>query len=119
MNSNHDTNADFLVHIEPITTEDAEGLVQGYKEYGTSWKRRGGVGAYMMLVRKIDRIERAADINSWDIFKCIEEDERAEGIIDDIRDLRRYLTLVEAEMRARGHKSASTTHRDNIERQKK
>lgn len=49
----------------------------------------------------------------FDIFGKIAGDKRAEGIIDDIRDLRRYLVLVEAEMRARGSESANSTHRDN------
>lgn len=45
-----------------------------------------------------------------DIFLGIATDTRGEGLIDDVRDLRRYLMLVEAEMRARGFQR---THRDN------
>ena len=36
------------------------------------------------------------------MFEHIVADQRAEGLMDDIRDLRRYLLLVEAEMAARG-----------------
>lgn len=66
---------------------------------------------------KLDQIIEAIEANlvpRFDIFAAIEADERAEGLIDDIRDLRRYLVLVEAEMRARGASSAVSTHRDNM-----
>jgi hypothetical protein len=52
----------------------------------------------MMLARKWDRIENQAKKENYDIFETIRKDPREEGIIDDIRDLRRYLLLVEAEM---------------------
>jgi hypothetical protein len=88
--------------LPKITEEDIAGLLKARESYGDSWKKRGGVGAFMMLARKFDRIENALAGN-YDIFTAIETDKRAEGIIDDVRDLRRYLLLVEAEMRARGH----------------
>ena len=52
----------------------------------------------MMLARKWDRIENQVNDSNYDIFLALEEDGRQEGLIDDIRDLRRYLLLVEAEM---------------------
>ena len=52
----------------------------------------------MMLARKWDRIEKQSCDYTYDIFLALEEDKRPEGLIDDIRDLRRYLLLVEAEM---------------------
>lgn len=120
-------------HISSICAEDADGLIEAAKSYGDSWKKRGGVGAFMMLCRKWDRLEVALNpasvpgdtreapiaarlnkpIPAFDIFAALEADDRAEGLIDDIRDLRRYLILVEAEMRRRGATSALTTHRDN------
>lgn len=100
----------FIEHLDEIAEEDAAGLRQAQKSYGNSWKKRGGVGAYMMVVRKIDRMELQVEKNGWDIFGAIASDPRPEGVIDDIRDLRRYLILVEAEMRARGLKAK---HRDN------
>jgi|TARA_R110000824_G_scaffold1386_5_gene7043 hypothetical protein len=69
--------------------------------YRGSWKKRGGVGAFMMLCRKWDRIEAWVEGDGFDIFKAIGEDKRDESILDDIRDLRRYLALVEAEMKYR------------------
>jgi len=122
-------------HLRAITNEDYEGLLKAAESYGDSWKRRGGIGAFMMLARKWDRLEIALNpasvpgdvreapiagrlnkpIPAFDIFAALEADDRAEGLIDDVRDLRRYLILVEAEMRRRGAVSASTTHRDNDE----
>lgn len=102
----------YLDHIKNVANEDAAGLIESDKSYGDSWKRRGGVGAFMMLARKWDRLEnhvREAK-DKWDIFRAAETDQRSEGVIDDIRDLRRYLMLVEAELRARG---INPGHRDN------
>jgi len=73
-------------------------LHEAEKSYGNSWKQRGGVGAFMMLARKWDRIENQTQREKYDIFQTIRIDNREEGVIDDIRDLRRYLLLVEAEM---------------------
>jgi hypothetical protein len=111
-------------YLSEISRSDVEVVVDKDLQYGSSWKRRGGVGAYMMLARKMDRIETALTphpddetrangstefhrVAPWDIFGAIEADHRDEGILDDIRDLRRYLLLVEAEMRARETKKQS------------
>ena len=53
----------------------------------------------MMLARKWDRLEKQVTEQGYDIFQAIAYDGREEGILDDIRDLRRYLFLVEAEVR--------------------
>lgn len=119
----------YLDVLEAIALEDAAGLKKAQASYGNSWKSRGGVGAFMMLARKWDRLEnqlkRRVDtvINfsranadnvqgaaPYDIFAHVIVDQRAEGVLDDIRDLRRYLMLVEAELRARG---VVAVHRDN------
>ncbi len=62
--------------------------------YGDSWKRRGGVGAFMMLARKWDRIENMTG-DDIKLRKAVETN--TGDIIDDIDDLRRYLLLVEDE----------------------
>lgn len=128
MNTNH------LEHLQTIADEDVRGVMKAEKVYGSSWKRRGGVGAYMMMCRKFDRIEEQlkkpliqpmfadypaaealrrpeAVVAPYDIFGHAAHDTRSEGIIDDIRDLRRYLLLVESELRARGIQHGA--HRDN------
>ena len=81
-----------------IASSDITSLEESQKSYGDSWKKRGGVGAYMMLSRKWDRLENQCKKHGYDIFLTAKEDNREEGIIDDIRDLRRYLTLVESEL---------------------
>lgn len=121
----------YLHHLHDIARGDVDGLKKAQESYGDSWKQRGGVGAFMMLARKWDRIERRMEQrplvevdggpvgvsdfpgDRWDIFAHVRADDRAEGVIDDVRDLRRYLLLVEAECRAQGLDAATTTHRDN------
>lgn len=111
---------DFLMYLGVVTKHDVEELESAQKSYGDSWKKRGGTGAFMMLARKWDRIENflgnlakraqannqvnadGSPISNHDIFAAILMDTRREGIIDDIRDLRRYLILVEAHMLATG-----------------
>ena len=81
-----------------ISAKDWTSLDSAEEDYGDSWKKRGGIGAFMMLARKWDRIEKQVNDYTYDIFLALDEDKRPEGLIDDIRDLRRYLLLVEAEM---------------------
>jgi hypothetical protein len=78
--------------------------------YGSSWKKRGGVGAFMMLARKWDRLENILSknvhtpgfgtANKYDIFEFLELNPG--NVLDDVRDLRRYLLLVESELLRRG-----------------
>ena len=90
--------SDIIAKVNEIAHEDVQKLHEAEKSYGNSWKQRGGVGAFMMLARKWDRIENQTQREKYDIFQTIRIDSREEGVIDDIRDLRRYLLLVEAEM---------------------
>jgi len=83
--------------VSDVAESDIEGLHTAEKSYGDSWKKRGGVGAFMMLARKWDRLEKQVNECGFDIFAAILTDSRPEGVLDDIRDLRRYLLLVEAE----------------------
>lgn len=92
----------FYAQVAHQADQDHEHLVKAGQSYGDSWKRRGGVGAFMMLARKWDRIENQTMKNKWDVFEAIKSDPSNSGIIDDIRDLRRYLLLVEAEMTLNG-----------------
>ena len=73
-------------------------LAKSEKSYGNSWKQRGGVGAFMMLARKWDRIENQVKAHKYDVFEAVTANPDKTGIIDDIRDLRRYLLLVESEL---------------------
>ena len=78
-----------------IARNDVQALKAAEKSYGVSWRKRGGMGAFMMLARKWDRIENQVKAENYDIFSSYEKDKRQEGLLDDIQDLRRYLLLVE------------------------
>lgn len=88
--------------IHKLAIIDYEEVKAADQTYGSSWKKRGGIGAAMMLARKWDRIENAVEKHAWDIFSAIRANPSSSGIMDDIRDLRRYLLLVEAEMKMQG-----------------
>jgi hypothetical protein len=114
-----DSGNEFLERLEGIAQKDVAGLKKAAESYGPSWKQRGGVGAFMMLARKWDRMEqRLKKLGGrvYDIFHGIATDDRGEGLIDDVRDLRRYLLLVEGEMEARGFQGKA--QRDNAEASK-
>lgn len=82
--------------ITAISVGDRRVLEEKGKTYGDSWRARGGVGAFMMLARKWDRIENQAAAKNYDIFAAsFATAEEVDGLMDDIADLRRYLLLVE------------------------
>ena len=96
------TRSKIIQKVNNLANEDVTGLHEAEQSYGDSWKKRGGVGAFMMLARKWDRLENQVTKVNYDIFQAIQQDTRPEGILDDIQDLRRYLLLVEAEVRLNG-----------------
>lgn len=89
--------------LHELAREDAEGLIRSYAKYGDSWRRRGGWEAFANLSRKWDRIERSVlGRTDLDLFSAIRNTLASDGtvggkdgLLDDIRDLRRYLLLVE------------------------
>jgi hypothetical protein len=109
-------------YLQTVADEDVRFVLDKDRSYGASWKKRGGVGAFMMLARKWDRLEtmlsetpvtsgRGVTFTKYDIFSlmALQEDPthpRAQGqdgsVLAEVRDLRRYLLNVEAEMMARG-----------------
>tara|TARA_R110000787_G_scaffold20217_3_gene60180 strand:- start:1816 stop:2151 length:336 start_codon:yes stop_codon:yes gene_type:complete len=82
-------------NMKKAAQSDLEALKKAEISYGDSWKRRGGVGAFMMLARKFDRIEHQAQKHGWDVFEAGKVYKGEAGLLDDIRDLRRYLLLTE------------------------
>ena len=115
MSTTENNQRTYLDFLEDVAKDDVAQLRKAEESYGNSWMKRGGVGAFMMLARKWDRIENQvkrrlvpapagapdSGVDAYDIFVHILNDPRPEGVLDDIRDLRCYLMLVEAEMRAR------------------
>lgn len=107
-----------LPFLRPIALGDVAQLTRKDREYGGSWKKRGGVGAFMMMARKWDRLEHQVDelrqynndgagfmAGPYDVFGHITGGELEAGVgeklLDTLGDLRRYALLVEAEVRQR------------------
>lgn len=90
--------------VAAIAVADARVLQEKGLHYGDSWKRRGGVGAFMMLARKWDRIEvihdreNAKAVGGISISQLLYDNPG--DVMDDIADLRRYLLLCEDEVLA-------------------
>lgn len=91
--------------ILEIANNDVVVLEEKGATYGNSWKKRGGIGAFMMLARKWDRIENICTSMNYDILAAGRAD--MGGILDDIQDLRRYLLLVESEVLSRNYVAPS------------
>lgn len=84
--------------IRRIANTDVDQLETKGKHYGRSWLKRGGVGAFMMLARKWDRIENDANSHDFNILEALKvAGFDGKDLLDDIGDLRRYLLLVESE----------------------
>lgn len=90
-------------HYAVVLGEDHQETMRKDTEYQGSWMRRGGVGAFMMLARKWDRIEGLLGPHHLNIMSAIQADydsDRVQGsdgtVIAEVRDLRRYLLNVEA-----------------------
>ena len=74
------------------------GLETSQQAYGDSWIARGLTGAYFVMIRKADRIENQMRAAGYDLPKALKMFPGKDGIMDDFRDLRRYLLLIEAEV---------------------
>ena len=90
-----------MVHLADVQKHDANMLTFKEGHYRGSWKKRGGVGAFFVLARKWDALENLIDTKfGYDILnKRIWEEQGDGSVLDQIRDLRGYLTLVECEIR--------------------
>lgn len=90
-----------LDYLDAVAAADLALIRHKEKTYQGSWKKRGGAGAFFVLARKWDRLENILAGRDYDIFDAISEDySGADGsVLAEIRDLRCYLTLVEAHMR--------------------
>ena len=102
--------------LREIAANDVKVLEVKGATYGTSWRKRGGVGAFMMLARKWDRIENQCEEGFYDIFKRVEAELAAgitkDGLLDDIQDLRRYLLLVEGHLQ--NQRSVPVLHKPHL-----
>lgn len=111
-----------LDHLQKIADEDVAHLLEKEKTYGSSWMKRGGVGAFMMLARKWDRLENmlsqpygvvgnSGTSGKWDVLRALEVQDSTGpdgSVLSEVRDLRRYLLLVESWLAARTSEQRST-----------
>lgn len=75
---------------------DLQVLVEKNAVYGESWKRRGGPGAFLTMVRPWDRLEEMVKRHNWDVFAAGQTFAGGgdSDIMDSIRDMRNYLYLI-------------------------
>lgn len=98
-----------------VAGEDVEGLLVGEVEYDRSWIAHDGVGAFFTLIRGLHRLEaicktKPKEGDRYDIFQHVLESPPNSGALDAMRDIRRYLLNVEAELTRRGHKLPRQRH---------
>lgn len=64
------------------------------REYGSSWKKRGGAGAFFAVVRKWDRLEEQCRMRGYDLFDCSDDPGSTESLEETLGDTINYLLLV-------------------------
>jgi hypothetical protein len=64
------------------------------REYGASWCRRGGVGAFFTVWRKIDRLDEQAKRRGYDLFNVDEDEDSTESLDETLKDAVFYFALV-------------------------
>lgn len=117
------TKQGFLTSLQKVSAEDVEGIMVGEEEYNRSWMARGGQGVFFTLVRCLDRIpvlcaRKPKDGDRYDIFAhCIESD--GTGILDSIRDARRYFLMLESELVRQGYDLPKQRHNVKAEAARK
>lgn len=86
---------EFYDTLNKVAFDLVETLRSKGAQYGNSWVSRGGVGAFMMLSRKWDRIiNQLKKEPVYNILEHAQSDLRDEGLTDDVKDLCAYLLLV-------------------------
>lgn len=92
-------NMDHLKFLEPIASGLVKILHQKEREYKGSWKKRGGVGAFFVAIRKADALEEIVRKNDYDVFSMLGASGSA-SIEDQLEDLAGYCLLILAERAA-------------------
>jgi hypothetical protein len=109
-----DNDMNHMRYLEEVCNRDVQNLTYKEKTYQGSWKKRGGIGAAMMMLRKIDRIEVMLKNGNYDIFTICGADPNMIGedgtLLAEIRDLRRYLILIESEIMSRCVETSPKLH---------
>lgn len=99
--------------LEDVAAWDAEAVARSDLLYGASWRRRGGVGAYMVGIRKWDRLEELFGRSGVEsVVQLIARPDTRDEAWDTLIDLRRYLLLWEGHRLALlGNPTAATPSR--------
>lgn len=63
-------------------------------EYGASWCKRGGVGAFFTVWRKADRLEEQLKKVDFNMFDVSDDPNSTESLDETMRDFANYLYLV-------------------------
>jgi len=83
-------------NILKIADEDRKVLEKKDASYGSSWREEGGFSAYFNTSRKWSRFHKQCKDHGFDVFKAHDAlPEGEEAMIESVRDLRRYLFLIE------------------------
>lgn len=96
-------------HLLTKAQQIAEMVLRKDLEYGASWKKRGGVGAAFVMIRKIDRLEEQLRKHNYDVFSALADRTTGESLEDTIRDLIGYLLLILSEHEVRRHELPAVT----------
>ena len=89
----------YMDNLEHVALAGVELIHRKTETYGDSWKRRGGAGAWFTTVRPWDRLEGIVARHEGNVLAAIAADlTGADGsALACVRDIRNYLTLIEAE----------------------
>lgn len=82
-------------------------------EYGASWCRRGGVGAFFTIWRKADRLEEQLKKVDFNIFDVSDDPNSTESLDETIRDFANYLYLALEKRKAIRERDAMIKRRAN------
>ena len=86
------------LRLRRIALQIAEMTSYKDRHYLSSWRKRGGVGAYMTFVRKWDRLQATIEDpnqgTQYDVFERFATDNRKESITNDCVDLIGYLLVL-------------------------
>ncbi len=69
-------------------------LIKKNSEYGSSWRRRGGVGAFFTIWRKADRLEAQLKSRGYNLFDVTDDPTSTESLDETLIDFWCYLGLV-------------------------
>jgi hypothetical protein len=79
-------------------------------EYGASWCRRKGPGAFFTIWRKIDRLETQCDNRKFDIFNVDDDPTSTESLDETFKDAIFYFALVLEKRQAKRAALAELAH---------